>query len=41
MVNLGYPRPIAQKAIETAIAKDPAAAHDFESLFRAAMAAIR
>ncbi|XWK70740.1 hypothetical protein RBB80_04980 [Tunturiibacter gelidiferens] len=27
--------------METAIAKDPAAAHDFESLFRAAMAAIR
>jgi Holliday junction DNA helicase RuvA len=41
MVNLGYPRPIAQKAIETAIAKTPAAAHDFELLFRAAMAAIR
>src|SRR6202162_5398855 len=30
LVNLGYPRPAAQKAIETAIAKDPAAAHDFE-----------
>jgi Holliday junction DNA helicase RuvA len=41
LVNLGYPRPIAQRAIETAIAKDPAAAHDFESLFRAAMSAIR
>jgi Holliday junction DNA helicase RuvA len=41
LVNLGYPRPIAQKAIETAIAKDPEAAHDFETLFRAAMAAIR
>lgn len=41
MVNLGYPRPIAQKAIETAIAKDADAAHDFETLFRAAMAAIR
>jgi holliday junction DNA helicase RuvA len=41
LVNLGYPRPIAQKAIETAIAKDPEAAHDFELLFRAAMQSIR
>ena len=41
LVNLGYARPIAQKAIEIAIAKDPAAARDFETLFRAAMAAIR
>jgi Holliday junction DNA helicase RuvA len=41
LVNLGYARAIAQKAIESAIAKDPAAAHDFEALFRAAMAAIR
>jgi Holliday junction DNA helicase RuvA len=41
MVNLGYARPVAQKAIETALAKDPAAANDFELLFRAAMAAIR
>ncbi len=41
LVNLGYARPIAQKAIETAIAKSSTAADDFESLFRAAMAAIR
>jgi Holliday junction DNA helicase RuvA len=41
LVNLGYARPVAQKAIETAIAKDPDAARDFETLFRAAMAAIR
>jgi Holliday junction DNA helicase RuvA len=41
LVNLGYARPVAQKAIESAIAKDPDAAHDFETLFRAAMAAIR
>jgi holliday junction DNA helicase RuvA len=41
LVNLGYPRPTAQKAIESAIAKDPAAAHDFETLFRAAMLTIR
>ncbi|MBW4040273.1 MAG: Holliday junction branch migration protein RuvA [Acidobacteria bacterium] len=40
LVNLGYPRPIAQKAVETA-AKDPAAAIDFERLFRASMSAIR
>ena len=41
LVNLGYPRPIAQKAIDTAIAKHPESAHDFETLFRAAMSAIR
>jgi Holliday junction DNA helicase RuvA len=41
MVNLGYARPVAQKAIETALAKDPAAANDFEVIFRAAMANIR
>ena len=41
LVNLGYARPVAQRAIETAIAKQPDAAEDFEVLFRAAMAAIR
>src|SRR5271163_4936363 len=41
LVNLGYARPVAQRAIETAIAKDAAVAADFEGLFRAAMAAIR
>jgi holliday junction DNA helicase RuvA len=41
LVNLGYPRPIAQKAIETAITKNPEVTHDFETLFRAAMQAIR
>ena len=41
LVNLGYPRPIAQKAIETAIARNPDNRQDFETLFRAAMAAIR
>jgi len=40
LVNLGYPRPIAQKAVETA-AKDSAGSADFEKLFRAAMAAVR
>jgi holliday junction DNA helicase RuvA len=41
LVNLGYGRPVAQKAIESAIAKDAAVAGEFEVLFRAAMAAIR
>ena len=36
----GYPRPVAQKAVESA-AKDPAVAGDFERLFRAAMSAVR
>ena len=40
LVNLGYPRPVAQKAVETA-AKDAAVASDFELLFRAAMSAVR
>ena len=41
LVNLGYARPMAQRAIETAIAKQPGAAEDFEVLFRAAVAAVR
>jgi holliday junction DNA helicase RuvA len=41
LVNLGYPRPVAQKALETAIEKNQEVAGDFETLFRAAMAAIR
>jgi holliday junction DNA helicase RuvA len=41
LVNLGYPRPVAQKAIETAIEKNPSSAEDFETLFRSAMAVIR
>ncbi|MFP5231768.1 MAG: Holliday junction branch migration protein RuvA [Acidobacteriota bacterium] len=40
LINLGYPRPVAQKAVQTA-ARDAAAAGDFEHLFRAAMAAVR
>jgi Holliday junction DNA helicase RuvA len=40
LVNLGYPRPVAQKAVESA-AKDAAVAGDFERLFRAAMVAVR
>jgi len=41
LVNLGYQRSAALKAIETAIARDSGANQDFEHLFRAAMAAIR
>jgi Holliday junction DNA helicase RuvA len=40
LVNLGYARPVAQKAVET-VAKDAAVAGDFEQLFRAAMSAVR
>ena len=40
LVNLGYPRPVAHKAVENA-AKDAEAAKDFERLFRAAIAAVR
>jgi Holliday junction DNA helicase RuvA len=41
LVNLGYARPVAQRAIEAAIAKEPGVVGDFEGLFRAAMAGIR
>ncbi|MDE1154564.1 MAG: Holliday junction branch migration protein RuvA [Acidobacteriaceae bacterium] len=40
LVNLGYPRPVAQKAVESA-AKDSSVAGEFEQLFRAAMSAVR
>jgi Holliday junction DNA helicase RuvA len=41
LVNLGYQRPAAQKAIETAVEKNKAAGEDFEELFRAALKVIR
>ncbi len=41
LVNLGYPRAVAQRAIETVVEKDGGAAETFEGLFRAAMASIR
>ena len=41
MVNLGYPRPAALKAIETAMEREPEVAEEFEGLFRAALAAMR
>jgi Holliday junction DNA helicase RuvA len=40
LVNLGYPRAVAQKAVENA-AKDAGDGLDFERLFRAAMAAVK
>ncbi|HVC91691.1 MAG TPA: Holliday junction branch migration protein RuvA [Acidobacteriaceae bacterium] len=41
LVNLGYPRATAQKGVEDAIARTPEAGGDFETLFRAAMAAMQ
>lgn len=41
LVNLGYQRPVAQKAVETALARDAALSGNFDGLFRAAMSAIR
>ena len=41
LVNLGYQRPAAQKAIETAVGKDKAAGEDFDALFRGALKVIR
>ena len=41
LINLGYQRPAAQKAIETAIAKNKAAGDNFDELFRLALQAIR
>jgi holliday junction DNA helicase RuvA len=41
LVNLGYQRPAAEKAVENAIAKDKALAADFDALFRGALKVIR
>ncbi|NYF78705.1 Holliday junction branch migration protein RuvA [Granulicella arctica] len=41
LVNLGYVRPVAERAIAAAVEKQPDVAEDFDRLFRAAMAAIR
>ena len=41
LVNLGYQRPAAEKAIEQAIAKEKALAADFDGLFRGALKVIR
>jgi holliday junction DNA helicase RuvA len=41
LVNLGYQRPAALKAIETVVEKDKAAGAEFDALFRAALKVIR
>ena len=41
LVNLGYQRPSAQKAIESAVAKDKGVGEHFDALFRAALMTIR
>ncbi|HVC47704.1 MAG TPA: Holliday junction branch migration protein RuvA [Terracidiphilus sp.] len=41
LVNLGYQRPAAEKAMEQAVAKDAALKDDFDGLFRGALKVIR
>ncbi len=41
LVNLGYQRAAAEKAIEQAIAKEKTLAGDFDGLFRGALKVIR
>jgi len=41
LVNLGYQRPAAEKAIEQAVEKEPALKADFDGLFRGALKVIR
>ncbi len=41
LVNLGYQRPAAEKAIQQSIAKEKALADDFDGLFRGALKVIR
>ena len=41
LVNLGYQRPAAEKAIEQAVSKDEALAGNFDGLFRGALKVIR
>ena len=41
LVNLGYQRPAAEKAIQQAVEKDKALAGDFDGLFRSALKVIR
>jgi Holliday junction DNA helicase RuvA len=41
LVNLGYQRPAAEKAVQSAVAKEAALAADFDGLFRGALKVIR
>ena len=41
LMNLGYARAAAERAIEAAVAKDGSVAAEFEALFRASMASMR
>lgn len=41
LVNLGYNRIAAQKALDTAVSRDPEAGQHFDTLFRAALLLIR
>lgn len=41
LVNLGYQRPAAEKAIQQAVAKDASLSADFDQLFRGALKVIR
>jgi holliday junction DNA helicase RuvA len=41
LVNLGYQRPAAQKAVESALARNASTGSDFEVLFRSAMATMK
>lgn len=41
LTNLGYQKPVAEKAMENALKKEPGIQDDFEQLFRATLAAIR
>jgi Holliday junction DNA helicase RuvA len=41
LVNLGYQRAAAEKAIQQVVAKDKAAGADFDALFRGALKVIR
>ncbi len=41
LVNLGYNRPAAQKALDTALTRDPSAGSHFDTLFRATLLLIR
>ena len=41
LVNLGYNRPSAQKALDTALTRDPSAGDHFDTLFRATLQLIR